>query len=443
MLYQNITATSGSSKEPPVAAAEKFISCFLSGDMVTLSAILDPTIVMTCPMGLFHGRPHVKGWLSFDSAVVRRSKMKVKVQNAKMEGDALKTASVTWTVGFLTFVDTVILNQVLLIRAVRRTWSRRLPKNDAELAATNALLLSWTGPHFEKYCTPKTLGVDNRAMVLPVLDFSFGNFTRARDILNAKPREGKTIMDRDVVLHYLGTEDSTKKTGGGATQGAAPKAAATMFGQPAKDEITIRAKNRDGDQGAIVIDRKQLDRVNGAKSVEALEDSEVAVNEDRTRYAASGLRLCSNKLEDPRELDQVIRLIVFNAFYFLTWIDLSTNGMTSIPDLSQYPIAVLYLHDNKISDWDQVKKLAALTQLQTLTLFGNEIQAKAASPREYKFKALAAVKGPGRSADAMALKNFDHGVLLAAERDNVDRYAATPAGRSASATRSRPQSRSM
>ena len=430
----------GTSKEPPVLASEKFMGAFVAGDMGTVASMMDPAIVMTSPMGLFHGRTHARGWIAFDCAVIKKHGAKITVHETRMEGDATKTASTVWSVGALTFTDTMTLNQVLLVRTIRRTLRRKTAKNEKELALTNALLLSWTGPHFEKYCTPQAKHIDNRAMVLPVLDFSFCGIVRPREMLHKKPRDGKVIADKSVVVHYLPDHGKKPdpKEGQDASKTAANTAAATDFGR--KEEITIRAKNRDGDQGAIVIDKKMLDSdlASGKSGVGSLEDGEVAVNEDRVRYAASGLRLCNNAIENAKELDQVIRLSLFNAFYFLTWVDLSSNKLVAVPDLSQYPVTTLYLHDNKIKDWAELKKLADLPQLHSLTLFGNELQEIAPSSRDYKFRALTAVKGPSRSAKDMALKTFDHSVLSPSERTNVDRFSVTH-----SAGRSRPASRGM
>jgi Leucine-rich repeat (LRR) protein len=60
----------------------------------------------------------------------------------------------------------------------------------------------------------------------------------------------------------------------------------------------------------------------------------------------------------------------------LQWIDLSYNHLTQIePELLNFPqIKVLYLHGNAISNLEECRKLQNLTNLQTLTLYGNPIE---------------------------------------------------------------------
>lgn len=63
----------------------------------------------------------------------------------------------------------------------------------------------------------------------------------------------------------------------------------------------------------------------------------------------------------------------------LLWLDLSFNDFTSIsPDLvNVFPnLTTVYLHANKISNLQQVKHLANLEQLRSLSLFGNPVEEK-------------------------------------------------------------------
>src|SRR5437868_6478339 len=82
----------------------------------------------------------------------------------------------------------------------------------------------------------------------------------------------------------------------------------------------------------------------------------------------------NNQITNASEFELVTRLVVMNAFYFLSWVDLASNSITEVPDLSPFPIVSLYLHDNKIANTASVQNLKSMKYLQNLTLFGNPIQ---------------------------------------------------------------------
>lgn len=375
--------TSERAKDPAVANAEKLMKAITDGEITAIYNILDPKIMLNGPMGVYQSRPHVKAWLEFEQSVLQGAPI---VHHGTVSVDGLKVAKTTWSVHGLHFVDVVTLNQVLSIRTVRRTMVRKY-KNDAEKERGEKLLLAWTGPYFSKYCGPKAKGVDNRALVLPVLDYAYMGLKNVRDLLTTKPNGGREIQETSIVFHFL--HQAAEKERDDAAAAAAERAAqeskqTTAFSSHPREEVTIRAKNRDGEQAAIVIDRSMLDGKHESR-VESLEDGEVVVKEDRMRFVCSGIKLCNNELVDCRELEIVLKLYVVNAFYFLSMLDLSSNGITVIPELAQFPLQALYLHDNKISDMRETEKLKDLTQLTSLTLFGNPIQSNARSAKEYKY----------------------------------------------------------
>lgn len=61
----------------------------------------------------------------------------------------------------------------------------------------------------------------------------------------------------------------------------------------------------------------------------------------------------------------------------LGWVDLSLNNLTEIDDVivKYSKIKILYLHGNNISSLEKLNKLSTLTQLRSLTLHGNPIEA--------------------------------------------------------------------
>ena len=60
----------------------------------------------------------------------------------------------------------------------------------------------------------------------------------------------------------------------------------------------------------------------------------------------------------------------------LSWVDLSFNKLTSVPDvLCKFEnISVLYLHGNSIEKVGQVAKLQPLNAIRSLTLHGNNLE---------------------------------------------------------------------
>jgi hypothetical protein len=368
-------------------------------------------------------------------------------------GEAARTAVTTWRIAALTFRDTVTLNVGLLVRYFTRVMVREVPRSEEERKLTDALLLAWTGPFFASYVAPKKLStsrIDNHVVVLPVLDFSFCDMTKASDMLRKRPRDGKEIRDTRIVFHFLDDaelsliEAQRKPATAGASTGAAHQFASAR-GAPAhgrraagggngaaSGEITIRARNRDGEQAALIIDRDELAGTKrGESRVEALEDAEMmGADFDRSRYAASGLKLNNNSLRDVSNLDNVLRFSVVNAFYFLTWLDLSSNAITHIPSLTSFPIATLYLHDNKIAQLEDVRALKDVRTLQHLTLYGNPVQS--ADPRQYKLAVLAALVPP----DPVARP--EPGASAAAGRRSATPGAQIVAGRRAASTAAAP-----
>lgn len=85
------------------------------------------------------------------------------------------------------------------------------------------------------------------------------------------------------------------------------------------------------------------------------------------------MRLAYNELTHLNGFDEAMEALLGpDARTQLTWLDLSFNKLSTVPDqLLHYPnLSVLYLHGNAISQLSEVRKLAALTQLQKLTLHG-------------------------------------------------------------------------
>ncbi len=441
---KNVSMSSGKAKEPAVVSAEKFMEAWKEGSLGDVSqTLLDPGIKFNCPMGIFHSRPYVKRWAAFELSVIQKVGCPVIVHGTVMDGDGMRVAKNHWSVAGLHFTDTITLNGVLMIKHVKRVMERR-SVNAAEEKKTEELLLGWTGPYFSKYCGPKK-GIDNRALILPVLDFSYQDISRCAELRSRKPKDAKEIEDSRIAYHFMSDATVEEIEAGEPTQ----LAASQLHHNKPKDEVVIKAKNREGEQAAIVVDRNALGAGEGeGGKIENLEDQEIVTSEEELRFVASGIKVNNNRLQHANDLEINIKRLVVNAFYFLNWVDLSSNLLQSIPDLSQLPIVVLYLHDNKIKDFQEVTKLQGLSNLQSLTLFGNPIQSDSPKARDYKYHALMLLwegfkarrqgtKKPAKSPADMALRSFDHSVLTADDRQCIERFTVIHKSKSRPSSRAR------
>jgi len=87
------------------------------------------------------------------------------------------------------------------------------------------------------------------------------------------------------------------------------------------------------------------------------------------------LYLQNNKLRSLEGLPEIMEDVMWNSTK-LIWIDLSYNELVNIDScLLEFPnLKCLYMHKNYIRNLDEVKKLQRLPDLQSLTLYGNDIE---------------------------------------------------------------------
>jgi hypothetical protein len=387
-MYTTIRVDSKEAKkEPAVVTAEKIMISLKTGEMSPVIKALDPGVLIDCPMGVFSSRKFVQAWLEFDSEVVKPYRAAIKYPGTTPIGDGMKAATTQWSIGGLHFTDVIQQTPLLTIRKIDRTMRLECKcQEDYEIA--QELLLAWTGPYFSKFCSPKKLGVDNRALILPILDFSFKNIKEVRYLFGVTPAEGKPLADAAIFFHFVASQLQQERLAADRLKQQEKQLDETGNKQQfeAKREVTIKAKNREGEENALVVDLNVLEAKKATNELEPLDDGNPM--RDRDRYVCSGLRLANNELTNARDLQRFIKVTLVNAFYFLNIIDLSRNKITEIPDLSQFPIQTLYLHDNRIEDWNELKKLSSLPQLQSLTLFGNPLQQFAESTKLYRLYVL-------------------------------------------------------
>ncbi|PAA67101.1 hypothetical protein BOX15_Mlig024484g2 [Macrostomum lignano] len=93
------------------------------------------------------------------------------------------------------------------------------------------------------------------------------------------------------------------------------------------------------------------------------------------KFMSNGLLLNSNGIESVASLPEFVTEL-FASPSNLSWIDLSHNCLTTIPDvLLSFPnLQILNLHSNRIEDLQQVEKLGQLRQLKKLSLHANPIE---------------------------------------------------------------------
>ncbi|XP_039987452.1 leucine rich repeat containing 51 [Xiphias gladius] len=97
------------------------------------------------------------------------------------------------------------------------------------------------------------------------------------------------------------------------------------------------------------------------------------------KYLSRALRFSNNNIVGLQDLQKTVSHFLAEPLQ-LGWLDLSFNKITHIDHvLCELPeLRVLYLHANSISVLSEVDKLGALPHLHTITLYGNEIEAKKA-----------------------------------------------------------------
>lgn len=99
----------------------------------------------------------------------------------------------------------------------------------------------------------------------------------------------------------------------------------------------------------------------------------------------------------------------------LLWIDLAFNDLTSIDHvLTTYrKLKVLYLHGNNIANLCEVEKLGQLTDLQSLTLHGNQIE----NEKGYRHMVLAMIP---------QLKTLDFSGVTKSDRATAQQFKHRP-----------------
>ncbi|KAJ9458937.1 U2 small nuclear ribonucleoprotein Aprime [Diplonema papillatum] len=244
------------------------------------------------------------------------------------------------------------------------------------------------------------------------LDYSFKEITMLKHLFFVEPRSGIAHKDR--------TPPEPKVP----VQPEKPREI-----EPIPEQLMmIKARSREKESEVAY----SWDRSEQARNalVEELMKEEVApvpglitaasTNQARhLRYSACAVKLSNNLLTDATHLSKCLKLILHHSVTMLSFLDLSCNNIDKLPsDLNDFPLQVLYLHSNNIKSFEEVKKLANVTTLRSLTLWNNPLENKASG--NYKMMCLG-ILCPGFKGHT-TLRKLDHVVISRQDAHNCKMF---------------------
>eukprot|EP00755_Sulcionema_specki_P015617 Sspe_Gene.59897::Locus_32940_Transcript_1_4_Confidence_0.400_Length_1415::g.59897::m.59897 len=333
---------------------------------------------------------------------------------------------VGWAKGPVAMIDTITVGSDGRIVAVHRQKGQPPPnlteqqKHKMEAAWTE--LIRCLDLQESSSASPRRKRIDNTndALQLPVLDFSYREISHPKHILRTDPRSGQQFKPKIVARPETQPQQPVQ----------AEKPPPAVEGE--EDILVVRAKNREGEQTAYSWDRSEMKLIS-AMTEELKDGSAVGTLEGPARYMTNSVKLCNNQLTDISLLGKALRLTVHHSMVFLTFLDLSCNCVSVLPDdLDDFPLQVLYLHSNNIGSFSEVKKLSKIATLHSLTLWNNPIENK--NPATYKMQCLNLLtpRSPGQGP---TLRKLDHAVISKADLQNCRMFREFNSGRTRSKTR--------
>eukprot|EP01062_Namystynia_karyoxenos_P074098 TRINITY_DN70941_c0_g1_i1.p1 TRINITY_DN70941_c0_g1~~TRINITY_DN70941_c0_g1_i1.p1 ORF type:complete len:445 (+),score=203.16 TRINITY_DN70941_c0_g1_i1:86-1420(+) len=414
-------------QDPACARATELSTALKEGRKDAIPRLLDPAIIMEDITGRVTGPDACARALGLLSELLRPHITEGSFEEAKSDRD-LKTARYVWGVHGLRFEDTITISSSLgITKLVRQKVASQPRRTPEQRAAAKRFLLAMMGSDGAAEKSPSGSQIDNRQTIFPVLDFSYRHLERPKDLLTTQPRAGRKHVDRRRAMQAK--KDELQRIKEEEERKAAEAAAALE--EEESQQIVIKGRSREGETAAYTFDRAEMRKHmtgQGNEQQDSDDDVDGDKERERTRWEASGVKLQGNSLTgtsrrkgDDRpsasvlSIEECLKRICVYAYYNLTWIDLSCNQLTVIPDFSQFPLVVLYLHANKIDDMKEVAKLKALEDLQSLTLFGNPIQDHV---RNYKLAVLNCLYP--RDGRTFSLRKFDFSVLSKDDAANME-----------------------
>eukprot|EP01063_Lacrimia_lanifica_P020123 TRINITY_DN2747_c0_g1_i14.p1 TRINITY_DN2747_c0_g1~~TRINITY_DN2747_c0_g1_i14.p1 ORF type:complete len:506 (+),score=186.68 TRINITY_DN2747_c0_g1_i14:43-1518(+) len=244
---------------------------------------------------------------------------------------------------------------------------------------------------------------------LPVLDFSFKDITHLQLLWTTVPRAGHRYNRRPVATAKQPRQRTPK------TETKADK------DEDDEDLVMVKAKTKDHGEVAYLWDKNDMSMRLDVKDKELL--AGIAPPKDRpnsfSAFMAHSVKLSNNQLEDVQLLAPMLKMIVRYSVLHLRFLDLSSNAISKLPaGLEEFPLQVIYLHSNNIKSVDEVKKLAKITTLHSVTLWNNPFENKAAG--NYKVQVLNALCA-GFTGETQ-LRKLDHVVISRQDVQNCKMY---------------------
>eukprot|EP00754_Rhynchopus_humris_P042802 Rhum_TRINITY_DN2768_c0_g2::Rhum_TRINITY_DN2768_c0_g2_i1::g.8223::m.8223 len=302
-----------------------------------------------------------------------------------------------------------------------------LPPGTPAAASTKALRRSGGGsegkaaaatplvPRPPAAATP-TVGGRPESLAKPMLDYSFLEIASLKQLISTEPRTGTRLRLRPVVERKV----------------EEPKKEVVVEKPPVLDDgeetlVMVKAKATDGRELAYQWDKNEkYEDVSWRE--ELLPSLGIPVagqtqknHTDIAKYVTSSVRLSSNQLTDCSLLTRALKLIVHHSVLHLTFVDLSSNGIHTLPqDLAELPLQVLYLHSNNIASYEQVARLSTIPTLHSLTLWNNPIEN--ASAGTYKTRVVFLLSSAFRG--KTLLRKLDHVTLSRQDVQNCRMYEA-------------------
>ena len=187
-----------------------------------------------------------------------------------------------------------------------------------------------------------------------------------------------------------------------------------------EETIVIRVKTKD-QEAAYTWDRSDANNlIDDPVKTEELSLTQTSSGKGPVqKFNTNSVKLSNNQLQDVSLLPKCLRLLLHHSMLNLSWIDLSCNNIDSIPsDFDDFPLQVLYLHSNNISSFEEVKKLAGITTLHSLTLWNNPLENKAGGNYKMHCLNILCSRFTGRT----SLRKLDHVVISKADSQNCKMF---------------------
>ena len=198
-----------------------------------------------------------------------------------------------------------------------------------------------------------------------VIDFSFKGLKEPLDALRVAPITGAHHEARPFYKPPASERESETVTFG------------ALEAQQGTRKLIV-AKNRKGEEEAYEFEIKAILK---SDAVDRQSEDDLMMQQLAARlaskYDGEVIRLCNNQMASAANLVPVLRNLVANHFLTVQWVDLSSNLLTDVPDLTSLPLRTLYLHANKIADWAVIEeRVCTLPLLTSVTCHGNPIATK-------------------------------------------------------------------